>query len=177
MKLWCQEKLRSWKEFCSRLHQFFRKNHWISHAESSSSYINNDLHTFSSLQILSKWKMGWIKKAILFYFVVVFWFQRQPCELESTPSRQQMDSIKGSHNKMVTHVSNKVLHIIRGDTRLPSSPSFALSLSYHVSSSQSFQSASRSDWHRGEGAVIWALRIRTPARPGEISPFGLNLAW
>lgn len=113
VKLWCQKKLRRWKEVRSRLHQFFRNNHWISHAESSSSYINNDLHTFSSLQILSKWKMGWIKKAILFYFVVVFWFQNQPCELESTPSRQQMDSIKGSLTNGDTRQQQSVAHYTR----------------------------------------------------------------
>lgn len=84
---------------------------------------------------------------------------------------------------MKTHQRQSVrqIYIIAGDGRLPSSPSLSsLPLLHLYPISALVHSAASlpapAVLQGGEGAVIWALRIRTAAWSGEISPFGLNLA-
>lgn len=86
------------------------------------------------------------------------------------------DGLKADRQMMGHTDSSGLMCIVGKDASLPphslptTSPSFSLS-HLSVASVPAGRPAGR-----GGGALIWALRIRTAARSGQISPFGLNLA-
>lgn len=79
-----------------------------------------------------------------------------------------------------THQRQSVrqIYIIAGDISFPLSLSLPLLHLYPISAlvHSAASLPAPAVLQGGEGAVIWALRIRTAAWSGEISPFGLNLA-